>query len=77
MEALDKAGASCNIGHIGFDAEETDPMPYAIAYVDRLGEERPVPNTETTSQKKADAVAKKLNAAMKIKGNGRYVVIEL
>ena len=50
-------------------------MVYAIAYVDRHGNERPQTGTYT-SEKKAAAQAKLLNAAVKVKGNGKYVVIE-
>ena len=52
-------------------------MAYGIAYVDRHGNERAQPGKTFTSEAKAEAEAKKLNAAVKIKGNGKYVVIEI
>ena len=52
-------------------------MKYAIAYLARQGNEKIASGTFYASLKKAEAEAKKLNDAVKVKGNGRYVVIEL
>ena len=52
-------------------------MTYAIAYVDRHGNERPRMGKTFSSEVRAKAEAKKLNAAVRIKGNGKYVVIEV
>lgn len=50
---------------------------YAIAYRDRHGNERPQPGKTFANLKKAEAEAKRMNASVRVKGNGRYVVIEL
>ncbi len=51
-------------------------MAYGIAYVDRRGNKRPM-TSHFSTKAKAEKVAKDLNAAVKIKGNGKYVVIEI
>ncbi len=50
---------------------------FAIVYRDRHGGERPQAGKTFANLKKAEAEAKKLNDAVRIKGNGRYVVVEL
>ena len=53
-------------------------MTYAIAYLDRHGNERPHYGGKTfTSKARAEKAAKDMNAAIKVKGNGKYVVIEV
>ncbi len=52
-------------------------MYYAIVYEDRNGNEGKQIGKSFTSKKKADAEAQRLNEAVRVRGNGKYIVIVL